>query len=151
MAPQTVVAFKAFEQAALASGQMNQPITSVVNPTHTAAIIQVPLAGTGEDTASVNALATLREKVIPATLGKVPGVTIAVGGLTASTVDFNALMAQRSGWIFAFVALLLPATMKLLGPRNWYLPRWLQWLPQISSSAPPHAPGRPPRQPVTVA
>ena len=29
-------------------------------------------------------------------------------------------------------ALLLPATMKLLGPRNWYLPRWLGWLPQIS-------------------
>ena len=26
-------------------------------------------------------------------------------------------------------ACLLPATMKLLGPRNWYLPRWLGWLP----------------------
>jgi len=24
---------------------------------------------------------------------------------------------------------LLPATMKLLGERNWYLPRWLRWLP----------------------
>jgi len=21
--------------------------------------------------------------------------------------------------------------MELLGDRNWYLPRWLQWLPQI--------------------
>ncbi|HEY6313969.1 MAG TPA: hypothetical protein VIY52_24665 [Streptosporangiaceae bacterium] len=47
-------------------------------------------------------------------------------------------------------ALLLPATMKLLGPRNWYLPRWLGWLPQISPSTPPSA-GQPPRQPVTVA
>jgi uncharacterized membrane protein YdfJ with MMPL/SSD domain len=27
-------------------------------------------------------------------------------------------------------AVLLPATMKLLGERNWYLPKWLQWLPQ---------------------
>jgi RND superfamily putative drug exporter len=27
-------------------------------------------------------------------------------------------------------AVLLPATMKLLGDWNWYLPRWLQWLPQ---------------------
>jgi uncharacterized membrane protein YdfJ with MMPL/SSD domain len=27
-------------------------------------------------------------------------------------------------------AILLPATMKLLGPRNWYLPRWLGWLPR---------------------
>jgi uncharacterized membrane protein YdfJ with MMPL/SSD domain len=26
-------------------------------------------------------------------------------------------------------AVLLPATMKLLGEWNWYLPRWLEWLP----------------------
>jgi putative drug exporter of the RND superfamily len=26
---------------------------------------------------------------------------------------------------------LLPATMKLLGDWNWYLPRWLHWLPQL--------------------
>jgi putative drug exporter of the RND superfamily len=28
-------------------------------------------------------------------------------------------------------AVLLPATMKLLGERNWYLPRWLEWLPRL--------------------
>ena len=28
-------------------------------------------------------------------------------------------------------AVLLPATMKLLGDWNWYLPRWLEWLPQL--------------------
>jgi uncharacterized membrane protein YdfJ with MMPL/SSD domain len=27
-------------------------------------------------------------------------------------------------------AVLLPAAMKLLGDRNWYLPRWLNWLPR---------------------
>jgi uncharacterized membrane protein YdfJ with MMPL/SSD domain len=27
-------------------------------------------------------------------------------------------------------AVLLPATMKLLGDWNWYLPRWLEWLPR---------------------
>ena len=27
---------------------------------------------------------------------------------------------------------LLPATMKLLGERNWYLPSWLAWLPRAS-------------------
>ena len=26
---------------------------------------------------------------------------------------------------------LLPATMKLLGEWNWYLPRWLNWLPEL--------------------
>jgi RND superfamily putative drug exporter len=29
-------------------------------------------------------------------------------------------------------AVLLPATMKLLGDWNWYLPRWLEWLPQFN-------------------
>src|SRR4051794_25324901 len=28
---------------------------------------------------------------------------------------------------------LLPASMKLLGDWNWYLPRWLQWLPRIGA------------------
>jgi uncharacterized membrane protein YdfJ with MMPL/SSD domain/pimeloyl-ACP methyl ester carboxylesterase len=31
---------------------------------------------------------------------------------------------------------LLPATMKLLGEWNWYLPRWLQWLPRIGPEEP---------------
>ena len=28
-------------------------------------------------------------------------------------------------------SLLLPASMKLLGDRNWYLPKWLEWLPDL--------------------
>ncbi len=28
-------------------------------------------------------------------------------------------------------SILLPATMKLLGEANWYLPGWLEWLPRI--------------------
>jgi putative drug exporter of the RND superfamily len=31
-------------------------------------------------------------------------------------------------------AVLLPATMKLLGDWNWYLPKWLEWLPQLEPS-----------------
>ena len=34
-------------------------------------------------------------------------------------------------------AVLLPATMKLLGDWNWYLPRWLAWLPARGSERPP--------------
>ena len=29
---------------------------------------------------------------------------------------------------------LLPASMKLLGDWNWYLPSWLQWLPRLEPS-----------------
>ncbi|MGZ4762434.1 MAG: MMPL family transporter [Ilumatobacteraceae bacterium] len=28
-------------------------------------------------------------------------------------------------------SVLVPASMKLLGTRNWYLPRWLEWLPNL--------------------
>ena len=37
-------------------------------------------------------------------------------------------------------ALLLPATMKLLGARNWYLPRWLEWVPRVEPGEPLAAP-----------
>ncbi|MDP9242047.1 MAG: MMPL family transporter [Actinomycetota bacterium] len=29
-------------------------------------------------------------------------------------------------------SVLVPASMKLLGDRNWYLPSWLQWLPRLN-------------------
>ena len=28
-------------------------------------------------------------------------------------------------------SILVPATMRLLGDYNWYLPKWLEWLPHI--------------------
>jgi uncharacterized membrane protein YdfJ with MMPL/SSD domain len=34
-------------------------------------------------------------------------------------------------------AVLLPATMKLLGDWNWYLPSWLQWLPRLEPESEP--------------
>jgi uncharacterized membrane protein YdfJ with MMPL/SSD domain len=46
-------------------------------------------------------------------------------------------------------AVLLPAVMKLLGPRNWYLPRWLGWLPRASGPALPST--RPPTEPPAPA
>ena len=40
---------------------------------------------------------------------------------------------------------LIPAAMRLLGERNWYLPRWLEWLPEVqvegeASTTPADAP-----------
>jgi uncharacterized membrane protein YdfJ with MMPL/SSD domain len=37
-------------------------------------------------------------------------------------------------------ALLLPASMKLLGDWNWYLPSWLEWLPRLEQEKAPRAP-----------
>jgi RND superfamily putative drug exporter len=44
-------------------------------------------------------------------------------------------------------AILLPASMKLLGDWNWYLPRWLEWLPHLEhggSFEEPKPPSAPP-------
>jgi uncharacterized membrane protein YdfJ with MMPL/SSD domain len=39
-------------------------------------------------------------------------------------------------------SVLVPATMKLLGERNWYLPSWLRWLPDVhvEGAEPPSRP-----------
>jgi uncharacterized membrane protein YdfJ with MMPL/SSD domain len=133
-APAVARAGRAFERAALASGQMNEPITFIVNPARTAAIIQVPLSGTGEDAASIRAPATLRNNVIPDTLGKVPGVRVAVTGETAGTADFNALMGQRSAWVFGFV-LLFAFVLLLVSFRSLVIPATAVLLNLLSVAA----------------
>lgn len=44
---------------------------------------------------------------------------------------------------------LVPASMKLLGERNWYLPSWLNWLPDVHveghASAKPDPHAKPPK------
>ncbi len=48
--------------------------------------------------------------------------------------------------------ILVPASMKLLGTRNWYLPSWLEWIPNVSIEGVPHDEPRPDPdlEPVTV-
>lgn len=59
------------------------------------------------------------------------------GGFAAGDL----VMFQQMGFGLAVAVLLdativrsvlVPATMKLLGKRNWYLPRWLEWLPDFT-------------------
>jgi uncharacterized membrane protein YdfJ with MMPL/SSD domain len=64
-------------------------------------------------------------------------VMVAVFGIfaTLSYLDFKMMGIGLATAILLDAtlvrAVLLPATMKLLGDWNWYLPRWLEWLPQI--------------------
>ncbi len=38
-------------------------------------------------------------------------------------------------------SVLVPAGMAILGTWNWYLPAWLEWLPELGIEGPPrHAP-----------
>jgi RND superfamily putative drug exporter len=65
-------------------------------------------------------------------------VMVAVFSVFAS---LQAIMIKQMGVGLAVAVLLdatiirgvlLPAAMKLLGDWNWYLPRWLQWLPRLN-------------------
>ena len=101
--PQMRTAIAKLERLALESGQAKEPIEVDVNRNHTVAHIQVPLVGSGENAASMNALQTLRSQVLPASVGQVPGAAYAVTGETAGTHDFNATIRHGLPIVFAFV------------------------------------------------
>jgi uncharacterized membrane protein YdfJ with MMPL/SSD domain len=91
------------KRRAIASGQMFGPIFTVVGNDGTTEAISIPLAGNGDDKASLAALATLRQRVLPQTLGRLADVQYAVTGDTAGTRDFNEQMKSRMPWVIAFV------------------------------------------------
>jgi uncharacterized membrane protein YdfJ with MMPL/SSD domain len=101
--PATVSAIRDLKRESLASGQMQSPISVEVNPSHTVARVTIPLAGNGTNSKSTGALHTLRDRILPDTIGKVPGATYAVTGGTANSVDSNALLKHSWPLVFGFV------------------------------------------------
>jgi RND superfamily putative drug exporter len=101
--PQVQHAIADLEHQALASGRMFKPIDTKINPNHTVERVEIPLAGDGENKASVTALETLRERIIPATVGKLDNVEYAVTGQTAGDHDFNQVTKSHWPIVFAFV------------------------------------------------
>ena len=63
----------------------------------------VPLVGNGTDAASNDALDTLRNEILPATVGAVPGVEYAVTGDTAASKDWSEKMKSAAPLVFGFV------------------------------------------------
>jgi uncharacterized membrane protein YdfJ with MMPL/SSD domain len=90
---------------ALASGQMKGPIELEVSRDSTVAQLSIPLAGTSTDSASQAALASLRDDLLPSTLGEVEGVDYAVTGTTALDKDWEAKMTTTAPLVFGFVLL----------------------------------------------
>ncbi len=101
--PTAKAALADLRRRALASGAIESPIRMTVNPQHTVAQIDMPLAGNGDDATSFAALRTLRADVIPAALGKLNGAEYAVTGETAGNADFRSAMLSRAPIVFAFV------------------------------------------------
>jgi uncharacterized membrane protein YdfJ with MMPL/SSD domain len=69
----------------------------------TVAQINIPTVGSGNDQASFDALAKLRDDIVPATVGKVEGASVNVTGEAASSEDFRTNLDSRLPLIFAFV------------------------------------------------
>jgi uncharacterized membrane protein YdfJ with MMPL/SSD domain len=101
--PAVQTAIRRLEQTAVATGEMFRPIQVRTSPDKTIADIQIPLAGNGDNAPSLAALGTLRNLVLPRTLGRIDGVSYAVAGQTAGTHDFNEQMKSRMPWVILFV------------------------------------------------
>ncbi len=69
----------------------------------TVAEVSIPTSGNGNDAESTAALNQIRDRIIPATVGDVDGVTVNVSGTAAASKDFRALLNSRLPLIFGFV------------------------------------------------
>jgi RND superfamily putative drug exporter len=96
-------AVREFRAQAIETGLMNDPIDVTVNDRGDVAVVTVPMEGTGTDDRSIRALETLREDVIPSTLGQLDGTEAYVTGMTAGSEDFNEQMSSSAPLVFAFV------------------------------------------------
>jgi RND superfamily putative drug exporter len=104
--PQVLAAVGAIRAQAAAGGAIHEPVTATELGGGRALLVDVPLAGTGDNSVSDNALLTLRDHILPSTLGKVSGVTYAVTGDTAGLYDDVHQLDGSLPAVFAFVAAL---------------------------------------------
>jgi RND superfamily putative drug exporter len=93
---------------------------------------------------------------IATTGGTVTSAAIVMVGVFAVFVTLTFIDFKEMGLGLAVAVLidatiirgvLLPASMKLLGDWNWYLPRWLQWLPRVGAEGDAAPPLRAPDEP----
>ena len=86
----------------------------------------------------------------------ITGAALIIVAVFAGFAAGELVMFQQMGFGVAVALLidatiirsvLLPAVMTLLGDWNWYLPRWLEWLPRIEVEDTRRAAGRPATSP----
>jgi putative drug exporter of the RND superfamily len=105
-------AVSALRDRTTATGPVRGPVTATSIGGGRVLVVDVQLAGDGQDSTSFDALAALRDRYLPATLGPVPGISYAVTGDTASshdniqTVHDNTLLVFGVVAVLAFVVLL---------------------------------------------
>jgi uncharacterized membrane protein YdfJ with MMPL/SSD domain len=99
--PQVTQAIAGLKSEAGHSREFGAPVTVTVHAEQNIAQIDVPLAGDGTDAVSEHALATLRDRLVPATVGGV--ATAYVTGQLAGSLDFTAQLRADVVPVFVFV------------------------------------------------
>ncbi|MCW3033621.1 MAG: hypothetical protein JWM60_1966 [Solirubrobacterales bacterium] len=104
--------------ATAGSGQRFGAVAVDANGAHTVARVTIPLPGSGVNASSMRALGTLRDGLLPRTIGTIPGAEYAVTGQTAASHDWNAMMKSSVpivfGFVLTFAFLLLLASFRSL-------------------------------------
>jgi uncharacterized membrane protein YdfJ with MMPL/SSD domain len=105
---QIQAAAQELRQVARGSDQFHEPVTVDTSRDGQVAVLEVPLAGSGTDDTSMNALETLRDDTVPQVISPAvsSGEVVGVSGFTAGSADFNELMGERIWWVFGFVFLM---------------------------------------------
>jgi uncharacterized membrane protein YdfJ with MMPL/SSD domain len=104
-------------QVARESDRFHEPISADLSPDGRVAVLGVPLAGTGTDETSLDAVKALRSDVVPQVQRHVRGgEVVGVTGFSAGSVDFNDVLASRIwfvlGFVFAVAFVLLLVTFR---------------------------------------
>jgi RND superfamily putative drug exporter len=89
--------------AVAASGEGYGQLSVEGNASHTAARITIPLPGSGVDATSNRSLLTLRQRLLPQTIGRLPHSAYGVTGQTAVSYDWNRMMKGALPIVFGFV------------------------------------------------
>jgi putative drug exporter of the RND superfamily len=104
--PAVKTAVADLEARASAHGPIREPVTVMPVAGGRGLIVNVTLAGNGTDAASDAALLNLRDQALPATLGRVSGISYAVAGGTAGSYDDTQRIDQTLPFVLAAVAAL---------------------------------------------
>ena len=81
----------------------DQPITVQTYPDPNVVQVDIPIVGDGTDSQSYDAVNELRDTIIPATIGGVPGATADVTGLSADSKDWTKAIKDHLPIVFGFV------------------------------------------------
>src|SRR5579875_435255 len=132
--PAMAAALAGLRAAAGRGGPVRGPVRALPVDAGRGMIVTVPLAGGGTGARSFAALGKLRGRILPATLGRVPGLTYAVTGATANSRDFRAALHSSAPLVFGIVAG-LAFCLLLLAFRSVAIPLASVWLNLLSVGA----------------